>query len=51
MKLHAARRPHGDTTTEPTEWTVEAPTYAAALEQARADVPDGWDLLHVRTED
>ncbi|UIU47047.1 hypothetical protein [Microcystis phage MinS1] len=51
MILHAARRPHGDTTAETFEWTVDAPTYAEALEQARADVPDGWDLLHIRTED
>lgn len=39
MKLHAARRPHADPSAETIEWT------------ARADVPDGWDLLHVRTED
>ncbi|GAA4698106.1 hypothetical protein GCM10023226_40770 [Nocardioides nanhaiensis] len=48
--LHASRRPHGDTTADPVEWTVEASDYAAALQQARADVPKGWDLLHVRTQ-
>lgn len=50
MILHARSRPHGDTDAEPHAFTVEADTYPEALAQAKASVPDGWDLLSVHID-
>ena len=49
MKLLARSRPHGDTAADAHEHVVEADTYDAAVAEARASVPDGWDLLSVQT--
>ena len=51
VKILAARRPHGDTSADAVHWTVEADSYEAALDLARADVPEGWDLLSIQTVD
>lgn len=50
MKIHAASRPHGDTTADPHRWTIEADTYDAAYAEALAAVPEGWDLLSVQVD-
>ncbi len=49
MKILARSRPHGDSTADSHEWTVEADTYEAARDEARLAVPQGWDLLSVQT--
>lgn len=49
MKLLARSRPHNDTAADTHEWVVEADTYEEARDEARAAVPDGWDLLNVQT--
>lgn len=47
--LLARSRPHGDTLADAHEWTVEASDYGAALAEAKAAVPEGWDLISVQT--
>lgn len=49
MILLARSRPHGDTLADAHEWTVEATDYDAALTEAKASVPEGWNLISVQT--
>ncbi|MCL8026297.1 hypothetical protein [Nocardioides bruguierae] len=42
MILRLMTRPADDTTAEAREITVETDDYGTGLEQARAQVPDGW---------
>jgi len=49
--LRAKIRPHPDDGRRD-ELRVEAPSYAAALEQIEADTPDGWKrMIHLITGD
>lgn len=50
MQIHAARRLKDDTTAEAVHWTVEADDYEAGMERVRAEVPEGWVLLHVQVD-
>lgn len=50
MKIHAASRPHNDTTADPHYWAVGGDDYDQLLTEIRAAVPDGWDLLSVQVE-
>jgi hypothetical protein len=50
VKIHAASRPHNDSTADAHRWSVEGDDYDALLAEVRAAVPDGWDLLSVQVE-
>lgn len=50
MILHCAMRPADDTTAEAHTWDIDTPDYDAGLLEARASVPEGWQLLHVQVD-
>ena len=51
LLIHAARRPKYDTAAEPVRWSIERPAYDdQALAEIRAEAPEGWVLLWVRSE-
>lgn len=48
--MHAASRPRDDSTAEAHTWDLEGDDYDQLLAEAKASVPDGWVLLHVRVD-
>lgn len=48
--LNCSSRPREDVDAEPHHFTAEGQTSAEAYGAAQASLPEGWLLLHVRTD-
>lgn len=49
VTLQCSSRPRVDQDAEPHRFEAQGDTYDQAFAAARASVPDGWLLLHVRS--
>ena len=50
VKIYAASRPTNDTTAEAHTWTVETDDYNTGLDEIRAAVPEGFQLLSLQVD-